>query len=459
MHRLIERGIIEKVEESSWLNAVIAVPKPDGSIRLCIDARKLNSITRKIRYSQMNIERILSRLKQAKYFTSIDLKDAFYQIRLKQADQTKTAFLIHGLGTFAYKRMPMGLVNSAATLCTLVEQCFNIESEPEIFVYLDDFIIVSDSFDRHVDLIRIVANKLREIGLNKSNFCMRKLKFVGHIIDEAGIAIDGSRAQAIQNYKEPKSVSQVRSFLGLASWFRKFIENYSDIAAPMINLTKKNVKFQWNSEQKLAFESMKNALATALVLAYPNYDLPFLIETKSSDIGICAILSQIHENISKPISFMSAKLNEAQMKYHPIERECLAVILALERFRPYIDGLQVQVTTSHNSLLSLRGCRDPTGRIARWALRLQAYDIIFKHKQFAKHAPVCVLSEQIDVENTSIMELEVFSFECLAFTLQQNGDCARIELIELRLKMNHKMSGIQSISKAQRWVKTTMISS
>lgn len=216
VHRLIERGIIEKVQESSWLNAVIAVPKPDGSIRLCIDARRLNSITRKVRYSQMNIERILSRLKKAKYFTSIDLKDAFYQIRLKKNDQTKTAFSIHGLGTFAYKRMPMGLVNSAATLCRLVEECFNIDSEPEIFVYLDDFIIVSESFERHVILIKIVANKLKEIGLaiglSKSNFCMKRLKFVGHIIDENGIAIDSSRAQAIQNYKEPKSVSQVRSF-------------------------------------------------------------------------------------------------------------------------------------------------------------------------------------------------------------------------------------------------------
>lgn len=250
-------------------------------------------------------------------------------------------------------------------------------------------ILFSDSFERHIDLIKIVANKLREIGLaiglNKSNFCMKKLKFVGHIIDENGIAIDNSRAQAIQNYKEPKSVSQVRSFLGLASWFRKFIDNYSDIAAPLINLTEKNVEFQWNSEQKLSFESLKNVLATAPVLAYPNYDLPFSIETKSSDIGVCAILSQIHDNQSKPISFMSAKLNEAQMKFHPIERECFAVILALERFRPYIDGSQIHVTTSHNSLLWLKGCRDPTGRIARWALRLQAYDIVFKHNSRNSH--------------------------------------------------------------------------
>lgn len=435
VNRLIDRGIIQKIQESSWLNAVIAVPKPDGSIRLCIDARRLNSITRKVRYSQMNIERILSRLKKAKYFTSIDLKDAFYQIRLKKTDQTKTAFSIHGLGTFAYKRMPMGLVNSAATLCRLVEECFNIETEPEIFVYLDDFIIVSETFERHTDLIRIAANKLKEIGLaiglNKSNFCMKKLKFVGHVIDDKGVAIDSSRAQAIQNYKEPKSISQVRSFLGLASWFRKFINNYSDIATPLIDLTKKDVKFVWNMEQKQAFESLKVALATAPVLAYPDYKLPFLIETKSSEIGICAILSQVQSNESKPISFMSAKLNDAQKKFHPIERECLAVILALERFRPYIDGSEIHVTTSHNSLLWLKGCRDPTGRIARWALRLQAYDVKLKHKQFPKYAPVCVLSEQIDIDSAPLVEFEILSCDCLAFTLAPEQTHAHIEIIEL----------------------------
>lgn len=176
---------------------------------------------------------------------------------------------------------------------------------------------------------------------------------------------------------------------------------------------------------------MKVALATAPVLAYPNYDLPFAIETKSSDIGICAILSQLNGEESKTISFMSAKLNDLQKKYHPVERECLAVILALERFRPYIEGSEIHVTTAHNSLLWLRNSQDPTGRIARWALRLQAYDVIFKHKQFAKYAPVCVLSEQMDIDCTPTIDFEIFSFECLAFSISQNENFARVEIIEL----------------------------
>lgn len=369
IYRLIERGIIEKVPSSSWLNAVIAVPKSDGSIRLCIDARKLNAITKKNTYPQMNIDRIMSRISGATYFSSIDLKDAFYQIALHEKDREKTAFAVHGMGIFRYKRMPMGLVNSAATLCELIESVFNIESEPEIFVYLDDFIVATDSFERHIEVLNILCDKLKEIGLaigtKKSNFCMKRLKFLGHIFSKKGVEIDPERTSAINAIKKPATVKQVRSFLGAVGWHEKFIKNYSDLAAPLTDLTKKKNDFIWSERHEKAFVDIKEKVSAAPVLALPSKDKPFVIECSSSDIAVSAEIYQKLETGKEVIAYMSAKLSDAQQKFHPIERNCLAVIVALEKFRIYFYGQPVTVFSDDSSISWLQNCKDPTGRMAR----------------------------------------------------------------------------------------------
>lgn len=420
IHRLLKRGIIKRITESSWLNAVVAVPKPDNSVRLCIDARKLNAITMKNRYSQMNIDRIFSRISKSTYFTSIDLKDAFYQIPLAQKDQEKTAFSIHGMGIFAYKRMPQGLVNSAATLCRLVESVFNIEDEPEIFVYMDDFIVCTNSFERHIELLKLIADKLNQaglaIGMKKSKFCMKKLKFLGHIVDENGISIDKSRLQAITTYKKPTNVREVQSFLGFTGWYRKFIDKYAEMSSPLTQLIKKKVQFVWANEQDEAYEKIKAAMLSAPILHNPDYSKPFFIDSKSSDIAVSAILYQMDEKKRLPIIFMSAKLNEAQKKYHVVERECLSLILALEKFRYYIQGSHVTVNTDYNSLTWLKNYKDPTGRIARWALRLQAYDFEIKYKNFTQNDPVCVLSRDIDLLTAPTVNLLNDESDCSQFS-------------------------------------------
>lgn len=414
--RMINRGIIKKISESSWLNAVVPVPKSDGSIRLCINAKKLNAITKKNRYNPTNIERIFSRIPSAKYFSSIDLKDAFYQIPLAKKDQAKTAFSIHGMGIFAYERMPQGLVNSAATLSKLVESIFNIETEPEIFVYVDDFIICSNTFERHIELLKIVSEKLKQvglaIGLKKSKFCRKRLQFLGHEIDENGISIDSSRMQAIETYKKPTTAKEVRSFLGFAGWHRKFIKQFGEMSAPLVNLTKKSVPFNWTQEHDQAFQNIKSSLINASVLYNPDYTLPFHVDSTSSSVGTSAILYQMIDKEKHIIAYMSSKLNELQQKYHPIERECLALIIALEKFRHYIEGNKIIVTTDQCSLNWLRNCTDPTGRIARWALRLQAYDFELKSKHFSANDPISVLSREIDLMSTPSIFDYSYEFEC-----------------------------------------------
>lgn len=274
----------------------------------------------------------------------------------------KTAFAIHGLGIFQYKRMSMGLVNSAATLCQLVEQAFDVDTEPEIFVYLDDFIICTESFDRHVELIKLVAKKLSEIGLKiglkKSSFCMKRLKFLGHVIDNTGIIIDHSRTEAIRNIKRPLNIKQIRSFIGMASWYRKFIKDFVDLSSPLTDLIKKGSKFVWSDIHENSFQKLKQSLCDARFLAFPIPNVPFAIECNSSNIGVSAFLFQFVENEKKIISYMSAKLSEAQKRFHPIERSCLSVILALEKFRTYFQGSKVVVYSDNSSINWLQNCQD-----------------------------------------------------------------------------------------------------
>lgn len=397
---------------------MIAVPKSDGSIRLCIDARKLNAITKKNVYPQMNIDRIMSRIGSAKFFSSIDLKDAFYQIALSEHDREKTAFAVHGMGIFRYKRMPMGLVNSAATLCELVESVFNIESEPEVFVYLDDFIIVTDDFNRHIQVLEIVANKLRDIGLaigiKKSKFCTKRLKFLGHIFSESGVEIDPERTIAINAIMRPTTVKQIRSFLGAAAWHKKIIENYSDLSAPLTDLTKKSNAFIWTDEHEKAFTELKRRVINAPILALPMRGKPFFIECTSSDIAISSMIYQMDESGRKVISYLSAKLTEAQKKFHVIEKKCLSVIIALEKFRIYFHGNPVTVIADDGSLTWLKNCKDPTGRMARWSLRLQSYDFELRHKQYSSSAIVSLLCNHVNIDSLEEVDFEIESYEMLS---------------------------------------------
>lgn len=388
INRLMDRDIIQKVSAPTWLNPIRPVPKSDDKIRLCLDARRLNKVTKKNVYPQQNVNRILSRLEGTKYLTALDLTDAFYQIKLEKESRIKTAFAIPGVGTFMYKRMPMGLVNSGATLSELIDGLFGPEFEPECFPYLDDFILATKTFERHLEILERVAKRLTEAGLvisaKKSKFCMKRLKYLGHLIDENGIQPDPEKIAPISDYPIPNNVKEVRRFIGLTGWYRRFIYNFSDITVPITDLIKKKTKkseFEWNQKAQEAFETLKRALISAPILSLPDYSQPFVIQTDASDVGIGGVLTQNIENVEKVIAYMSSKLTRTQQKYHVTERECLAVLTAVEKFRPFIEGTRFTVITDHASLQWLQNLKDPMGRLARWALRLQAFDFELIHRK------------------------------------------------------------------------------
>lgn len=282
--------------------------------------------------------------------------------------------------------MAFGLCHSGATLCRLVDRVIGCDLEPYVFVYLDDIIIATDDFETHFDILSKLSQRITAAGLtisvSKSRFCMRSLKYLGYIVDENGIKPDPEKVSAIEEYPVPKTVKDVRRLIGLTGWYRRFIPDFASISAPITALIQKNcAKIVWTAEAQEALIRIKVALTSAPILANPNYDLPFIIQTDASDAGMGAVLVQGEGKEERVIAYWSQKLSSAQRKYQTTERECLAVILAVEKFRPYIEGAKFTVITDHASLLWLRNLKDPTGRLGRWALRLQPYDFMLKHRK------------------------------------------------------------------------------
>lgn len=453
--RLLALDVIEACEPGAWSSPVVVVKKASGKIRLCLDARRLNEVTIKDAYPQPQINRILGRLSGTKVLSSIDFSDAFLQVPLDAISQPKTAFAISGRGFFKYKRMAFGLCNSGATLCRLVDQVIGCDLEPFVFVYLDDIIIATDDFDKHFEILEKLAQRISAAGLtisvSKSRFCMQSLKYLGYIVSQEGIKPDPEKVAAIENYPAPKTVKDVRRLIGLTGWYRRFIPNFATITAPITNLVKKKscTKIEWTSEAQDALDQIKVVLTSAPILANPNYDQPFIIQTDASDTGMGAILVQGEGEEERVVAFWSQKLSSAQRKYQTTERECLAVILAVEKFRPYIEGAKFTVITDHASLLWLRNLKDPTGRLGRWALRLQPYEFVLKHRKGKFMVVADALSRAVD--SIDIVQSEDAWYDDLKSGIQERP--GKFPLFKMQDDMVFKRcaKGGQGVGKFAKW--------
>lgn len=440
--RMLDKGIIEKVQSPTWLNPIVAVKKSNGKVRLCLDARRLNMVIIKNAYPQQNANRILGSLEGTKFLTAIDLTDAFYQILLERSSRPKTAFAVSSRGTFMYRRMPMGLCNSGATLCELIDSIFGCELEPLAFPYLDDFIVATDTFEKHIEILGKVALKLQEaelqISAEKSRFCMKSLRYLGYVVNESGIQADAERVQPILDYPTPATVKEVRRLIGMASWYRRF-RNFSDISEPITNLIRKRVKtFEWTPEAELALQQLKEAMTSMPILGTPGFDSPFQIECDASDTEIGAVLLQEQEGNLRIIAYMSGKLTPTQRKYHVTERECLAVLTAIEKFRPYIDGTRFTVITDHASLTWLQNLKDPNGRLSRWAFRLQGYDFDLKHRKGAQMELPDALSRMVEVvEHTDLVNTADEQYKALRDSIHRQPESFPEYRIESDIVLRH----------------------
>lgn len=407
LDRMLQMGVIER-SQSPWNSPISVARKPNGKVRLCLDARALNGVTTKDAYPMPNIDGILSRLKDTHIISSVDLKDAFWQIGLTEASKEKTAFSVPGRPHYQFRRMPFGLCNSAQTMCRLMDMVIPSELREHVFVYIDDLLIVSADMETHFLRLRQVAESLRKanltINVEKSKFLLKSITYLGHIVGGGCLKADPERVRAVFEYPTPKTIRQVRSFLGMAGWYRRFIANFSAISAPITDLLGNNKKLNWTPQAQSSFETLKEKLTSAPVLTHPDFSRPFYIQCDASITGVGAVLYQLDsEGHERPIAYMSKKLNSAQRNYTITELECLAAVLSIKKFRGYVEGMEFTVITDHASLKWLMGQKDLSGRLARWSLKLQGFNFTIEHRKGSENIVPDALS-RIEIESISLPE-------------------------------------------------------
>ena len=373
--KMIEMDIIER-SDSPYSSPFVIVKKKDQSNRFCIDFRGLNSITIFDAETMGNIEEMFSKLSGYQFISKIDLTKGYWQISLVDAAKPKTAFQTPR-GLFQFKVLPFGLVNSGATFVRCMRKV--LEGLENVDNFVDDIIVYTRSFNHHMEVLESVFERLASANLSarpsKCYIAYSSLEVLGHIVGTDRLSPNPDKIEVIKNAHRPTTKKQVRSFIGMAEFYRKFVPNFSDIASPLTDLTKKGQPNQvrWEAIHERAFSSLKNALVKAPVLKLPNFSQVFILQTDASDNGIGAILLQDEDNIRLPVSYASKKLKASERNYSTIEKECLAIVWAISKFQRYLYGKQFILETDHQPLIYLQKSKIANARLMRWSLLLQPY--------------------------------------------------------------------------------------
>ena len=400
------REYLQSSEKKGWIRRsvspagapILFVQKKDGSLRLCVDYRGLNKITVKNRHPLPLITETLDRLRGAKVFTKLDIRNAYHRIRIRPGDEWKTAFRTR-YGHFEYKVMPFGLANAPATFQAYMNETLEGLVDTICVVYLDDILIYSSKEEDHTHHVREVLGRLREanlyVKLSKCEFNTKQVGFLGYTVTTEGVAMEDDRVAAIAEWPTPKTYREVQVFLGFANFYRRFIERYSSVVAPLTGLMKgakagkQTGPFVWGVEQRSAFDRLKKAFTTAPTLVHFDPSRKIRLETDSSGFGLAGNLSQYVETTKlgelgrwHPVAFYSKKLEPAELNYETHDQEMLAIVRSFEQWRHYLEGSQhsIEVLTDHNNLRYFMETTALTRRQARWAQALSAYDFHISYR-------------------------------------------------------------------------------
>ncbi|KAJ9672728.1 hypothetical protein PVL29_026082 [Vitis rotundifolia] len=412
---------------SPWGAPVLFVKKKDGTLRLCIDYRKLNRVTVKNKYPLPRIDDLFDQLKGAKYFSKIDLRTGYHQLRVREEDVSKTAFRTR-YGHYEFLVMPFGLTNAPAAFMDLMNRVFRAYLDQFVIVFVDDILIYSRSLEEHKQHLVTTLRTLRRHQLygklDKSEFWLTEVNFLGHVVSEAGIAVDHSKVEAVQEWQRPTNVFEIRSFLGLAGYYRRFVEDFSRIAAPMTRLTRKGVKFDWNEECENAFQELKRKLTTAPVLTAPISGELFTIYCDASTVGLGCVLMQQ----GKVVAYASRQLKQHERNYPTHDLELAAVVFALKTWRHYLYGEKFEVYSDHKSLKYIFTQKDLNSRQRRWMETLEDYDFALHYHPGKANVVADALSRKSvgQLSSLELRELEMHvvieDFE-LCLGLEGHGPC------------------------------------
>ena len=379
---MLNQGVIQP-SHSPWASPIVLVKKKDGSFRFCVDYRKLNAVTRKDAHPLPRVDDLLDSLQGASMFSTLDLRSGYWQISMEPHDREKTAFATRD-GLWEFLRMPFGVSNGCATFQRAIEIVLSGLTYETCLCYFDDVIIPSNSLNQQCERLSLILERFRQHNLrvkaSKCTFGAPSVQYLGHVVSSKGIHTDPEKIKAVSALSDPKNLEQVRSFLGLSGYYRKFIPNFATLSAPLVSLTKKHSKFHWGENEHNAFITLKSLLCQAPVLAYPQFDKKFILQTDASDLGLGAVLTQYDSfGNERPISYASRPLTPREKDYSATEKEALAAVYAIDHFRVYLLGRDFTLVTDHSALRWLHSV-EPKGRIARWVMQLQEYSFDIKHR-------------------------------------------------------------------------------